>query len=1134
VDRKTAARLDYAADLLVKFLDSPRPDESDLVHADQLFTAALAACFPDDESVPAGLHDHASVLLWLFRITGDPELLTRAIDREREAIERSSPDHPGLCVMRVSLAAMLGEALPSSYREGDLTELRALVSTVVPMLDGHPERAALTTKLANAMLACPNPDVDEVERLVRVPLAAGSNGGIETAKLQILLATVLYRRFGRSGDLVVLNMAIEIVKEGVALALAAKEVRVAGLLMCAGLQQIRWRRTDDLSDLKAAVDLRLAAAEVGPTPAQIPDLHTGLSTALRDRFERCGDPRDLDAAVTAGRLAVRARSQRAEQQARCLANLSAVYRTRFEHSRRSKDVSRAVRTAREAVEASELGGAERPRHLSTLTLALLCDFSLRRDRCSADEAMVASREALATIGTGYHPLRPALLANAANSLRARHEWTGDLTDLNESVSLLRESVTATGTDDVARFRRRAGLCAALLRRFESTGLRADIDGAVREARRELKEAPGDHGQRLGLGMNLGLALYRRFEAYGIESDLRECLRSYAETVEATPSTHPDRDRWLSQLSAPLREFYLLTGADEDLTAAIASAAEAVRGAGDGGAWFNLGMALSLLYEREKLNERDTDAGRAAEGAFAQAVMLDGTAPWIRAAAAVRLARLSGERGTWAIADAAYGEALNLLPVLTSRQLGWDSRQRQLARLAGLGADAAAVAVQLGDKERAVLILEQARGILIGQSIEQQQDVAAIRQVDERLADEFLRLSELLAADTEAASEVNADLTTFADPTAARRDLATRWEAVIETIRRTVTGQERFLAPPEIGDLLTVSADGPVVIVNLSRHRCDAVILRDNDIEIIPLSESAWREGGLLAEKYLAATAVNDEGTNEVVRDTLDWLWKIIADPVIEKLSPSVQRVWWMPTGVLSALPLHAAQSKEDGGPAVMDRVVSSTTTTLRALVDARSRPAEKPDAETLIVAMSETPGHKPLFRAAQEVEDVAGHVGGRVRTLKDGNASSLAVRDGLRTAVWAHLVCHAISNLVNPQSGALLLAHGRLTVRDIAALPRRHRYLAYVSACTTAQSGGLLVDEAMHLASAFQLIGFRTVIGTLWQVDDDAARQVANSYYSQLSSGQEPAVALHNAVRDLRNQYPQGPALWAGFVHFGP
>lgn len=701
------AKLGVAAGLVVRYLNSARQDDTDLVYADKIFTAALDSCSAGGESVASGFHDHATALFLLFHDGTDWALLKRAIERERCAIARAAPDHPGLGVMWARLVEMLEAAAAAAGRYG--------------VEDDHGELAAI--------------------------VGAALSSGFETARLHLVQATMARRRFDREPDLAVLGEAIDAAHRA---AESAGEVLVSALMKEADLRHVRWRRADDRDDLDAAVELRLRALAVGPGPAQLSALHAGLCGAYRDRFERFLQVRDIERAVSFGRRVVRSCPEdQGRQRASCLTNLSGAYRTRFEHTRRPKDFRRAVVHARAAVDASPPGDPERPRHLSMLTLALWCGLRFHWDPTGADEAMRASREALELTGTGRHPLRPALLANAANVLRVRYEWTRDLTDLNESVAMMRSSVDATGKEDVARFRRRAGLCAVLLRRFENTGERADADAAVRQARGAWKDAPKGHGQRLGLGMNAGLALYRRYEAYRAEGDLFDCLRAYGETVEATPADHPDLARWRSQMSAPARELYLLTGDEADLDLAVSSAAAGAHGTDDGGAWFNLGMALSLAHERDVLASEDRNCGRAAEDAFRQAVLSERTAPWNRAAAAVRLARLSAGRADWEAADAAYGEALRLLPVLTGRDLGWDSRQRQLSHLAGLGVDAAAVALRQHDRARALLILEQARGVLIGQSVEQQHDVAAVRRVDEGLADEFERLAGLLGADTAA-------------------------------------------------------------------------------------------------------------------------------------------------------------------------------------------------------------------------------------------------------------------------------------------------------------------------------------------------------------------------------------------------
>ncbi|MEV7046161.1 CHAT domain-containing protein [Amycolatopsis sp. NPDC051061] len=1124
MDDMARTRITYATNLLMRWLAAPGADVAELEHADKLFAVALAGR-ADDETAPY-LHDHASALYELFKAKGDRTLLDRAIAREREALECASSANPDLCVLQASLAAMLTEPVPGGHSLEAAATVSALVTAVVPALEQHRLRAPLTCKVAYVLLASPHPDLHAVEDLVRAALAVEPTDPLDTAKLRVLLADILVRRFAETGDRDDLEHAIEAAEASVGSAPTIGPVRVAGLMCCAEARHTRWKLTDRTEDLAAAVDLRKIALRVKPEKQQLSDLYTGLCVALRDRFERFDTPSDLDEAVQAGVQAVRTRDRRPAPRALSLATLSAAYRTRFESTRQRKDLLRAVGAARAAVDVAEAGDPQLLRHLGTLTLALLSEFKFRRRYDRAAEAIRAGQAAVALARPVGHPLLPALLANVANVLRERYEWAGDLADLDRAIALLRESVDTTEPGHPGRFRRRAGLGAALLRRFESTGSHADVDQAVRETEASVREAPPAHPQRARLQVNEGLALFRRFEADGNEHDLDACIKAYRAAVGSAQDSRSEPGPWSYQLSAPLRERYLLSGDEADLTEALVTAAAGARKTGDGGAWFNTGMALLFMYEKEKLAGEDTGAGLRAESAFAQCVAATGTPLLVHASAALRLGRLSGERKDWKTADAAYGIVLAALPELTGRHLGWDSRHRMLARFAGLGADAAAVAMWLGDRERAVSILERTRGIVLGQALDHSQDVEAVRLAAPGLADEFTQLAGWLATDTGMSTEFVADEVASDDPAARRRDIAGRWTSVVEKIRRTVPGQEAFLSPPKTDDLLGAAADGVVVIVNASRHRSDALIIRDHQIDSVRLADEVWHAGRPLAEQV---TTVADE-LNDVVVSALDWISLNITGPVLERLASGVGRIWWMPIGELSALPLSAAVPRQSG-PA---RIVSSTTTTLRALLDShRIRPTKPTDAQ-LVVAMSKTAGYRPLPRAAAEAEAVAGRLGSRVAPLVDAAATSSAVSATLRNALIAHFACHAIMNLTDPAASAILLTLRRLSVRDIAALPKLDRILVYLSACTTAHTGGLLADEAMHLASAFQLIGFRSVIGTLWKIDDDIAIEVADSFYRLLSEGHEPSTALHDAVDTVRGQYLDSPALWAGFVHFGP
>ncbi|MFF0001452.1 CHAT domain-containing protein [Streptomyces avermitilis] len=95
-----------------------------------------------------------------------------------------------------------------------------------------------------------------------------------------------------------------------------------------------------------------------------------------------------------------------------------------------------------------------------------------------------------------------------------------------------------------------------------------------------------------------------------------------------------------------------------------------------------------------------------------------------------------------------------------------------------------------------------------------------------------------------------------------------------------------------------------------------------------------------------------------------------------------------------------------------------------------------------------------------------------------------------------------ISDQADPSRSRLLLhdhQHDPFTVMALAPIRLDQAYLAFLSACETAlTTDARLLDEAIHLASAFQLAGYPHVIGTLWSIADDAAFTLTKAFYEGL------------------------------------
>ncbi|MFC5218405.1 CHAT domain-containing protein [Streptomyces coerulescens] len=375
-----------------------------------------------------------------------------------------------------------------------------------------------------------------------------------------------------------------------------------------------------------------------------------------------------------------------------------------------------------------------------------------------------------------------------------------------------------------------------------------------------------------------------------------------------------------------------------------------------------------------------------------------------------------------------------------------------------------------------------------------------------------------------------------------------WRALT---RRTALSGLTYIEPDYDRDLAPAAGEGPLVYVNVSPWRCDALIVRqDGDgPEHVPLPDLTAQDAQDRALTYLAAmTELSGEEREDTVLDVLDWLWRTVAAPVFRALdlpSPG-SRMWWIPTGPLTTLPLHAAGSRgasPEDGSSVLDLAVSSYAPTLLDLVHARAV-RDEPEAvpygnrRLLLVA----PHPELLPGSARIRAHLEARFGPEDRTVLSGpEATRARVRDALPKHAWTHFDCHAEQDLDDPLRSRLSLHDDPLTLTDLIELPSSQAEFAFLAACATAAGGELVHDEWISLAAALMYSEFQAVIGTLWPVYDSPTARITRNVYDRLAAEEErpllshvrSAHALQAALREERLRLPEHPSAWVSFVHYG-
>jgi hypothetical protein len=238
----------------------------------------------------------------------------------------------------------------------------------------------------------------------------------------------------------------------------------------------------------------------------------------------------------------------------------------------------------------------------------------------------------------------------------------------------------------------------------------------------------------------------------------------------------------------------------------------------------------------------------------------------------------------------------------------------------------------------------------------------------------------------------------------------------------------MVTPPPFPELAAAAEHGPVIVINISSYRCDALILTDDTVRLVALPE-------LSAEAVTEQTSALLEAADNAAQGmtpVLEWIWDQIVAPVFSRLgltsppapSQQVPHIWWCPTAIAAFLPLHAAGRYLADGPdpdAALSMTVSSYTPTLRSLIQLRKRQTRPalPVAGPLIVAMPQTPGAPGLPGASAEASDITRRFTNST-CLSGSSATHAAVTRAMTRHPWAHFACHAVQDLLAPSRGRLV------------------------------------------------------------------------------------------------------------------
>lgn len=957
---------------------------------------------------------------------------------------------------------------------------------------------------------------------------------------------------------------------------------------------------DDLRDLDDAINM--AERAVQGTPADHPNFTIYLSSAgskLRRRFECTQQLPDLQRAVRMAEGAVQATPSHSTNYAICLSNLANMLQYLFEGTGEVEYLQSAIVEAERAVAQVYVGHPYMAGSMRDLSVKLVLRYKALDNEEDLARAIYVAEQALDAIPEG-HPDRIKMQHNLANMYENRFNLTGVATEENMSIDAAEAAVLAAPQNDPQLPTHLKSLGHNLWRRYERTGRMEDLEEAVRRLQQAVELTPHASPALPSRLNSLATVLFTRYQRTGdiqdSQGDLGRAILAVQDAIEMARARPADQDldMFRTNLSVLLINRYNQGSDIRDLNEAIENGEEAVRDRNPShynNQGINLERRFQLTGNSEDLdraiqyaqdsvrltpeNHRDL-SGRLnnlghrlcltspprweqALECFTASWNCGRGVPFHRVDAARQAIRLLKKQDRWREAATISKQATDLLCTVNDRSLNREDQQVVASKFAGFVSDACSLSLQIGDDAaNALEILENGRGSIMGLLINDRSDISELEAAHPQLAGAYSDLR----TEVKRSTEMNGGLTTTRRRVGDHIDIVGKLFTCIDNIRK-LPGFERFLLGQTSEQLMSLAGEGPIAVINITDLRSDAFILTPSEIsstrlpDITPATAMQWVN--LLHKSATLQEKIKD------ARRFLKHLWSACVKIVLDKLQlqPSSAgqprtRIWWIGAGNACSLPFHAAgdhSGKSTDNTASW--VVSSYIPTLKALAYAREKSPshsrqglEDKPGQLLVVAMPKTPGLPDLPNTATEMDVIRQVTQGAMSNVGLTMPNAQTVLSELKQSEIAHFACHGESQDVYPLNSYLALYDDsdprprvdRLTVQQISEASLKNVWIAYLSACKTAQNKAQqLNDEAIHLASGFQVAGFSHVIASLWEANDETCVKVARHFYEGLVAEKgvqrhdgAVALALHNSVEKIRsNRFANSPLLWAPFIHVG-
>lgn len=316
------------------------------------------------------------------------------------------------------------------------------------------------------------------------------------------------------------------------------------------------------------------------------------------------------------------------------------------------------------------------------------------------------------------------------------------------------------------------------------------------------------------------------------------------------------------------------------------------------------------------------------------------------------------------------------------------------------------------------------------------------------------------------------------------------------------------------------------------------------VKIIPKSEDFIETMG----RVLDALHLNSNSAPSQYAQDAYAVYEQYLAPVLEAFQHPISKLYIIPDGLFNYLPFEAllTEAPQESAYSTFPYLIRKHSCTYAysasLLLDSQASETKSGrafigfapnfDAETEAVAQRADLG--PLRYNISAVESIQGLTGGTIYTHQAAAKHNLLALTSAPLVL--HLSTHARMDDQDPMGSKIYLADGDISTREIYHFPHSCQ-MVVLSACETGTGKYYKGEGMMSLARAFLQSGSRSVVTSLWKVDDRSTGELMVLFYQNLMDGINKDDALRAAKLDFlaskQSEMLHHPYYWAPFIHIG-